>query len=114
MKVYLSKIREVDMVIIVLIDRNLLLCKWWSLRRGLGRWCEEWTRYKRSLLIGTYFYANGNRYDGSIANDKKNGHGNNNNIIGIFYYYNGDKYEGDWDNDNKHGNGIVFYIFRWI
>jgi len=28
---------------------------------------------------------------------------------GTFYYLNGDRYEGDWVDDVEHGEGVIYY-----
>lgn len=39
---------------------------------------------------GSYFYVNGNRYEGEWTGDRKNGHGI------YFYFSTGEKYDGQW------------------
>lgn len=39
--------------------------------------------------VGVYFWADGRRYEGQYANDKKCG-------FGIYYWTDGRKYEGWW------------------
>jgi hypothetical protein len=48
--------------------------------------------------IGVYSYANGNKYEGEVQNDKKDGRG-------VFEYANKDKYDGLWRDDKKDGKG---------
>jgi hypothetical protein len=42
--------------------------------------------------LGTYTYANGNKYVGSFKNGKKHG-------SGVLYYIDGTLEEGRWEND---------------
>ena len=51
--------------------------------------------------IGTYYYANGDRYEGDWVNNNKSG-------SGTFVYSTGDRYEGEWKNGEKNGKGIYF------
>lgn len=40
--------------------------------------------------FGSYYYVNGNKYEGEWTNDRKNGHG-------IYSYFStGEKYDGNW------------------
>jgi len=48
--------------------------------------------------VGVYTYANGNKYEGEVQNDHKNGNG-------VFEYANKDKYDGLWRDDKKDGKG---------
>lgn len=61
------------------------------------------------MKIGTYFYANKEKYDGEWLNNSKNGKGEQlfNLNLGIYHYYNGDKYDGQWKDGKRHGRGIL-------
>ena len=50
-------------------------------------------------------YGNGDKYDGSWKDDKKDGQG-------IFESAKGDTYKGDWKNDKKDGNGLFILNHR--
>jgi hypothetical protein len=50
------------------------------------------------LLLGTYYYASGEKYNGNWKDDIKEGHG-------VFYYSENEKYDGEWKNDHKCGKG---------
>ena len=50
---------------------------------------------------GIYYYANGDRYDGEWKDDKRNGKG-------IFYCSNGDRYDGEWKDGKENGKGIYY------
>ena len=50
---------------------------------------------------GTYYYNNGDRFEGKWKKNKREGRG-------IFYYNNGDRYEGDFKNDIREGKGIIY------
>ena len=52
--------------------------------------------------FGTYYYANGNSYEGMYKNGVKSG-------LGIKRYVNGDLYKGMWKNESKSGFGV----FHW-
>ena len=54
---------------------------------------------------GILYYKNGNRFEGEIRNDKQDGDG-------IYYFSNGDKYIGKWSNGKVEYNGILFYDKR--
>jgi len=57
-------------------------------------------------LIGTYYYSNGNKYEGEWLNEERNGEGNSHiNLIGILYYFNGNRYEGSWVGDKRNNRG---------
>lgn len=58
---------------------------------------------KPSPSNSVIYYPNGDRYDGTINNGKKHGHGN-------YQYINGDRYVGEWRNDEMNGQGT----FTWI
>lgn len=47
-------------------------------------------------------YENGNKYDGEMSDDKRNGRG-------TFTSKKGDKYQGDWVNDKRHGKGAQIW-----
>lgn len=49
--------------------------------------------------LGTYFWANGTRYEGQFANDVTNG-------IGIYYWTNESSYAGQQLKDQQHGYGV--------
>ena len=59
-------------------------------------------------IIGIYYYADGNRYDGEWSNNEKKGRGNLNLLVGILYYIDGGRYEGEWKNNKKFGKGNSF------
>ena len=61
------------------------------------------------IYIGIYYYNDGNKYDGELANDMKNGYGILYISVGVFDYNNGDKYDGNWINDVKSGNGKGYF-----
>jgi len=58
-------------------------------------------------------YKNGNRYEGELNNDLREGQG-------TLFYSDGDRYEGEWENDKRHGFGKLFltngsyYEGEWI
>ena len=54
--------------------------------------------YLNSIIIGNYYYENGDRYEGSYRNGIQEGHG-------IYYYDTGDKYDGTWVNGKRQGKG---------
>jgi hypothetical protein len=47
---------------------------------------------------GTFYWADGNRYDGDFKDDKFT-------EKGTIYFADGDRYEGDWKDGKKHGKG---------
>jgi len=71
--------------------------------------------------FGTYYFSNGDKYDGEWKNDKRNGKGiythasgniyegefkdNKRNGKGTFTYPNGEKYVGEFKDNKKHGHG---------
>ena len=65
------------------------------------------------VVFKTVHYADGEKYEGEIKNNKRSGYG-------INYYPNGNKYEGWWENDLKHGTGTFFfndgslYVGQWV
>ena len=61
-----------------------------------------------TIILGTYYYMNGDRYNGNWKNGKRDGKGKqNNNIIGILYYSNKERYEGEFINDIIEGRGCL-------
>eukprot|EP01031_Cornospumella_fuschlensis_P024823 gene24823-29997_t len=46
-----------------------------------------------------FTWANGNKYEGDLKNNKKHGKG-------VYTWANGDKYDGDWKDDFMHGSGV--------
>ncbi len=46
-------------------------------------------------------YENGDKYDGDVIDDIRNG-------VGTMIYSNGNKYIGDWENDKKQGVGVLY------
>ena len=54
---------------------------------------------KLTLLLGTLYKANGDKFEGKWINDDRG--------KGIYYYKNGDWYEGDWKDDLRHGKGNI-------
>ena len=52
--------------------------------------------------IGTYTYAEGDKYVGEWRNGNRHGQG-------TYTYANGDKYVGEWEDSNKHGQGTYTY-----
>lgn len=50
----------------------------------------------------TILYSNGDRYEGEILDNKRNG-------FGTYYYNGGERYQGMWENNTKHGRGTMFY-----
>ena len=53
------------------------------------------------VVFKTVHYADGEKYEGEIKNNKRSGYG-------INYYPNGNKYEGWWENDLKMELGDFF------
>lgn len=54
---------------------------------------------------GTYYYSNGNKYDGQWMNDRKEGRG-------VYtYLLTGEKYNGEWWNGLKDGRGIFTFSY---
>ena len=51
---------------------------------------------------GTYYYANGDKYEGMFENNQRHGKG-------TYYYANGDKYVGMWKNGKAHGKGTFYW-----
>ena len=51
---------------------------------------------------GTYYYADGDKYEGEFKNDKINGKG-------TYYFSSGSKYEGEFKDDKRNGKGIYHY-----
>jgi len=62
---------------------------------------------------GTFIWPNGQRYEGEWVNDTINGHGK-------FFYTNGDRYEGEFVNGEPHGKGTYtlqngdVYVGEWV
>jgi len=52
---------------------------------------------------GTFFFKNGEVYEGFWNNNKKEG-------VGTFNYINGERYYGEWKDNKKHGKGILHYL----
>jgi hypothetical protein len=52
--------------------------------------------------LGTFVFANGNRYEGDFKDDTKSG-------FGTLHYANGEEYSGGWLNDMAHGKGELKY-----
>lgn len=52
--------------------------------------------------IGVIAFVNGDRYEGGIVDNRKQGQG-------IFIWPNGQRYEGQWSNDVINGHGKFFY-----
>ena len=55
------------------------------------------------IIIGIFTYNNGDKYEGEVKDNRKNGKG-------IYCYADGEKYDGEWRNDNKNGNGKIQII----
>ena len=53
-------------------------------------------------LYDKFLNVIGNRYEGELINDKKEG-------FGCYYWYDGSKYEGYFKNDNREGFGKMFW-----
>ncbi|MDR0558795.1 MAG: PDZ domain-containing protein [Prevotellaceae bacterium] len=51
---------------------------------------------------GTYFWNNGDKYEGQWLNGSRNGEG-------VFYWANGDKYEGSFENSKREGEGVFTF-----
>lgn len=49
---------------------------------------------------GVFKWSNGDKYEGTFEDGKKEGKG-------VFYFANGDKYEGEFKSDKMHGSGII-------
>jgi hypothetical protein len=48
---------------------------------------------------GVYTWPDGRRYDGEWRNGKRNGHG-------VYTWHDGRRYDGEWRNDKKNGHGV--------
>ena len=51
---------------------------------------------------GTYYFANGNRYEGDWVDNKRTGKG-------TFYFARGGRYEGDWVDNKRTGKGTYYF-----
>jgi hypothetical protein len=51
---------------------------------------------------GVFAYENGDRYEGEMLHDKKDG-------VGVYRYANSDVYEGQYVDGKKHGTGSFRY-----
>lgn len=51
--------------------------------------------------IGTYYWANGKRYEGNFVRGKRTG-------FGVMYTGDGDRYEGEWKDGKPAGKGTMF------
>ena len=68
-------------------------------------------------LIGTYYFAKGDKYEGEWKDDNTEGKGKHliycrddilkQLLIGILYMANGDKYDGEWKDSQKNGKGRI-------
>jgi len=65
---------------------------------------ELWTGYNKDnkYFLGTYYYNDGNRYEGEWKDGIKNGKG-------TYYFKSGDRYEGEWKDGIKNGKGTYYY-----
>jgi len=50
------------------------------------------------VSVGSYYYINGDKYEGQMKNNKKEGEG-------TMYYADGGTYEGTWKNDMRNASG---------
>ncbi len=60
--------------------------------------CEGNCRYS----TGTYYYSNGDRYEGQWRRSRRHGQG-------TYYFSNGDRYEGEWFVGEREGQGTFYY-----
>lgn len=75
-----------------------------------GKRIERKEKVKLFLILGTYYYANGDVHEGDWKNGVAEGNGKTSiDLIGIIDYANGDKYVGEFSNDVKAGKGKFFY-----
>ncbi len=51
---------------------------------------------------GTYYFANGDRYEGEWKDGKRDGQG-------TYYFANGNRYEGEWKDNNRNGQGTYYF-----
>ena len=56
----------------------------------------------KKLKSRTYSYKNGDRYQGTCFEGRRNGYG-------VYNYKNGDKYDGEWADDMRDGYGVYTY-----
>eukprot|EP01022_Parablepharisma_sp_SALTPOND_P006027 TRINITY_DN1244_c0_g1_i20.p3 TRINITY_DN1244_c0_g1~~TRINITY_DN1244_c0_g1_i20.p3 ORF type:complete len:125 (+),score=1.61 TRINITY_DN1244_c0_g1_i20:162-536(+) len=66
-----------------------------------------------TFSLGTYYYANGDKYEGEFKDGKRNGGGIClvvTFLLGTLYYAKGGKYEGEWKDDNMNRGGICLVV----
>lgn len=74
---------------------------------GIGRRIRRREKVRLSLIVGTQYYANGDKYEGDWSNDMRNGEGIDElQCLGTLAYVNGDRYEGQWKDDEIAGQGM--------
>ena len=52
---------------------------------------------------GTYIFKNGDKYEGEFKAGMKDGYGK-------YSYSNGNVYEGNWKDDEKNGQGVYYFL----
>lgn len=52
--------------------------------------------------MGTYFYPDGDKFEGTFRNELKNGRG-------VYYFRYGGRFEGIFKDDQENGKGVLFY-----
>ena len=60
-----------------------------------------WKNNLREGKSGTYYFLNGDRYEGNYLKDRREG-------TGTYYWASGDRYEGEWLNDKRNGYGVLY------
>jgi hypothetical protein len=71
-------------------------------RYTISLYSIDFVQNGRKSGYGTYFYANGDSYEGDWKHSSKEG-------FGVYTYKNGDFYKGRWVNDEQ----TDFGIFKW-
>lgn len=60
-----------------------------------------WKNNLKESKSGTYYFLNGDRYEGNYLKDRREGKG-------TYFWASGDRYEGEWSDDKRNGYGVLY------